>query len=246
MISLVDEMYNSYMYSPQMENLWDFYIEDWDESYYNISKFKVISASVPQLSLSYGSHNTGSKFYSGYEMPNTFSVTFREDTKFSVFNYFKVWERKVFDERTGQFISNDKIKTKQGFLEFKKYSIDMNNKKLLQRFALDKAETLLNNTVNTAFVQVKNVANALPGATMPYGRQFIQNSVKKTSISLQPSIGDLFKEETTKSFYFHNIRYLGIENISTSYEAGDELQITVQFAVDAVTDNLVNDSELTY
>lgn len=238
MIHLVDNLYESFSSSPQMENLWDFYLDDWSTTKYNISRFKVISTSVPQLTLEYDSHNTGNKYYSGYTLPSTFDLVLREDTKFSVYNYFKAWEREIFDDKTGQFISNDKEKTKQGFLEFKKFSIDMNNKKLLQRFAIDKAQTLLNNVTNTAFVQVQNVANALPGAAMPYGRQFMKNSIKKTNISLQPSIGDLFKEETTKSFYYHNVRYLGISDITTSYEAGGELQLTVKFAVDTVTDNL--------
>lgn len=244
MIDIQNEMFNSYSESPQFSNLWDFYLLDWYNSSFNISKLKVISSSLPMIKFNYESYDpTGQKYYTGFALPESFSIVFREDSSFSVFNYFKEWESQIFDEETGCFISDENEKTRDGVLQYTKFVLNASYRDLFERFTLQKIENLAKQAQATAFNTIPNLGNKIPGgASMPYAKQILQSSMSKlakdTDFSLISPIGELFTEEITKSFDFLGVRYLGMGEIQNNYEQSNELSITVNFAVDRITDRL--------
>jgi len=110
MINIAEETYkDSLKNAPQFSNLWEFSIlDDWNDTV-GISKFRVESTSLPFPSLTVEKRSTGHHYYVGYELPESFSVTFREDVDFSVYRYFKNWQSKVFDLKTGTYISGKDV-----------------------------------------------------------------------------------------------------------------------------------------
>lgn len=106
---------NSFQTAPQLSNLWEFYILDAENL-----KFKVINTSLPFPKLEQEKKPTGEHFYSGYTTPDTFSVTFREDVKFSIHDYFLNWQKMVFDFKSGVFKSGVK-QTKEAIIEFSSF-----------------------------------------------------------------------------------------------------------------------------
>jgi len=139
MIDISSELLDSYKSSPQFENMWDFYMEDWAESNFNISKLKVISTSLPFVSFENGTHISGNTYYTGYKMPDTFSITFREDSDFSITNYFKKWEAEIFDIYTGCFISSEKQKTRNGVFVYSKFKLNLKKDQVLSLMKINKA-----------------------------------------------------------------------------------------------------------
>lgn len=239
MISIVDEFKESYKAPPQLENLWDFEMEDWETSNLNISKFKVITTSIPQLKLETLSHNTGHKYYSDFVMPDTFSITFREDTLFSVYRYFKRWEREIFDVRQGVFISSEYPKTRSGVLKYSTFVLNADARKLFEISTMNKIENIAKQAQETIFTRVENLATNIPGIAMPYSKQLfgsqLSSLAKKTGLTkISSTLGSLFEEEVTYQFNFIGIRYLGVSNFTPAYESQNELTITVDFSVDVV------------
>jgi hypothetical protein len=248
MIGFSDQLYNSYRFSPQLANMWDFYLTDWEESDYEINRFKVIETSVPMLSLETESRSNGEKVYVGYAMPESFSITFREDSNFSVFNYFKEWEREVFDQSTGQFKSRDrnsgqyKSPVRTGTLLFQKSSLTMQ--------ALSSTSQTLN-VLQNGIIASKNAVYQKIRGSSPFSANistFVGNQIRELASTVPGLTGartnffskmnDLISVEVTKSFTYHNVRFKGIQEVSASYENSDELQITIDLTLDAVTDDL--------
>jgi hypothetical protein len=169
MINIEAVYQDSMKVAPQYANMWDFSIvDDWTENS-GISTFKVESTSLPFPSLTVEKRVTGHHYYSGYELPESFSVTFREDKNFSVYTYFKNWQKQVFDLKTGTFIS---------------------------------------------------------GANVPH---------KKTG-TIRFTAFENGEEVPTKIFTLHGLRFLGFEDVSLNYTEGNQLTITVNFAMDLATD----------
>ena len=239
MISIVDEFKESYKAPPQLENLWDFEMEDWMTSNLNISKFKVITTSIPQLKLETLSHNTGHKYYSGFAMPESFSITFREDALFSVYRYFKRWEREIFDVEKGVFISSRYPKTRAGVLKYSTFVLNADARRLFEISTMNKIENIAKQAQETVFTRVENVATQIPGIAMPYSKQLfgsqLSSLAKKTGLTeISSTIGSLFEEVVTYQFNFIGIRYLGISDFTPTYDSQNELTITVDFSVDSI------------
>ena len=239
MIDIKDEMFNDYsVYGPQMSNLWEFFIDDWDE-YGHVSKIKVVSTSLPFITLEQEKRHTGHHFYSGYTMPDTFSITFREDTNFSVTKYFEDWRDRVFDMDKGVFRSGVN-QTKTGFIAFSTFKFKEDVNIGLKRYAIGKAENLLTQARGTVLNKLKEVTTGfLPGATQAIGRGIVQRGIsefnkKVGDLSLQPKIGELFEEVQTRSYTLYGLRYLGMSDVSLDYGNQEQLQVTVNLGMDFI------------
>jgi len=241
MIDISSELLNSYIASPQFNNMWEFYIQDWKETDYNISSLKVISTTLPFMQLESESHGTGHKYYTGYKMPENFSVTFREDSDFSVTNYFKEWERLIFDVYTGCFISSDAEKTRNGCFRYSKFELDATKKELFELAVTDRLSSIGKQAIETVQNKIVDVANSQVGAFIGVGRQTLEYGSKalrkEIGFDSQSGVSKLFKETDTKLYYFKGLRYLGISNQEGSYDSGEELNVVVNFAVDTVLDD---------
>lgn len=223
MIDISSELLNSYEASPQFGNMWEFYMEDWNTSQFNISKLKVISTNLPFLQLENATHITGHKYYSGYKLPETFSITFREDSDFSVTNYFKTWEREIFDVVRGCFISSETDKIRNGVFVYSKFYSTATSSDLFEIGAIETLRGVGNSIVSTA--SKNKVVSTVASGSINLGTSLITGMSK------------FFKEIPTQTYYFKGIRYLGIAEQSGSYDSPEELKITVNFAVDTILDS---------
>jgi hypothetical protein len=88
----------------QLNNLWSFSIEKNDEAEWPLFA-TIVSTSLPLLKLGTETRNTGEKHYIEFSPTDTFSITVRERTDFSTYNYFKEWMDSVFDQDQGVFLS---------------------------------------------------------------------------------------------------------------------------------------------
>jgi hypothetical protein len=88
----------------QLNNLWEFSVRKNDENNWPLITY-VTDASLPFLNLTVETRNTGEKSYNGFTPIESFSLTFKETTQFSTYNYFNDWLKEVFDEANGTFIS---------------------------------------------------------------------------------------------------------------------------------------------
>lgn len=245
------EILNNLGTAAQFASQWEFYIEDWDQSEYKISRFKVISSNLPMVRLTTQTHKTGQSYYTGYTMPSTVSLSLREDVDFSVYNYFKDWESKIFDEQTGCFISSPEVKTKNAVLKYTAYTLDAKKSDFYKLAIAEGASGIANRLTGTAFEQVNRQVSLFTGATgLNNSMALPQEITKLTTGPLKPVQGSisslfggdylssLFKEKVTKEFNFLGLRYQGMGDISNSYGSDNELTISVNLAVDRVTDRL--------
>lgn len=125
--SFVDQAFEASNH--QKNNLWDFRIQKNDESEWPFVA-KVKAASLPFISLTTETRNTGEKHYTGFTPIETLSITIYESTEFSTYSYFKEWMDQVFDERLGTFVSldsgiekgsNEDTLHRTGFLTFESF-----------------------------------------------------------------------------------------------------------------------------
>lgn len=125
----LDKIEASYNIPPQMNNLWDFSLSDWNtEDNKNVTKFRVASVDLPFIvTLETETHPTGKNYYTSYTYSSEFSVELREDTSFSVTNYFRDWLLSIFDPINGNFISSPESKLKTGTLTFYTYRLNSSN-----------------------------------------------------------------------------------------------------------------------
>ncbi len=244
MINTLDSLYKDFTYSPQLANIWEFYIEEDWESEEGISKFKVVSTNLPFPSLEQEQRNTGHHFYSGYTMPDSFSITLREDSNFSVYKYFKKWQDSVFDVRSGVFKSgNGANKIKTGAIEFGKFKLKKDSQ-LFKSMAINKIENLFVQAKDTAFEFAKReVTKGIPGRANSISRQVIQSGAQQLNKKIGdtidfPDYSDLFEYVITQTFELKGLRFLGISDISLDYSNSEQLQLTVNLGVDYIEDNL--------
>ena len=87
--------------SLQNPNLWEFYITDAPSD----MKFLVTEVALPFEKLETETRNTGTKHYTGFTPIEDFTITFRETTGFTVFNYLKAWMNEIYDPIQRVFIS---------------------------------------------------------------------------------------------------------------------------------------------
>lgn len=252
MIDISSDLYESFTAAPQFENMWDFNMLDWKKSNYNISQFKVISTSLPFLSFENGTHISGHTYYTGYKMPDTFSITFREDSDFAVTNYFKDWEAQIFNVHTGCFISSQVKKTRDGIFTYSKSKLKLTNEQLFALSVVNKLKAGAQMAVDTLDSRIVAMANEMTdktsGMVANQARGLLQAGTSKardlgsstlsdlTEASTSAKIAKYFELETTKSYSLIGIRYLGISAQEAGYTSGEELKVTVNFTVDTILD----------
>ena len=106
---------------PQMDNLWEFYLEDWNTDASHITKFNVTGSSIPFKQFETKNRKLGQSYYTGVTYPSQITVTLMEDVNFSVMNYFNTWEDQFYDNVTNVFKAVSKSTDKTGFLVFNTY-----------------------------------------------------------------------------------------------------------------------------
>jgi hypothetical protein len=243
MINNADNLYNSYYYSPQLLNLWDFYIEDWSRTS-GISKFRVVESSLPaSIKLSVSSFETGEKYYSGFEYPESFNLVVREDTNFSSYTYFKNWLKSVINIDTGEFISSRTPKTKNATLIFYKYSLNEEYTKLSSTIK-NRLLSIHNNITDTLIEKAtRAVQSNIPGGALgAIAGLGISRTVPDISSEINKALSrekQYHSEVETKVFEYHNLRILGISEIPLSYTNTDEMTITVSLSVDRITEGTI-------
>lgn len=245
--SNIDSLYGSYDKAPQLTNLWDFYLEDWvTGSKYSLSRFNMVGTSLPfMVSLETDSFNTGENYYSDFKYPNTFSVELREDTSFSVYDYFKYWMLEVFDPVTGNFISNRDInpkpRNKTGYIQF--YSYKMNPKAyslFSEQYIVEKLKGMTARASQTLIEQAKRVANKNVPYPLSLGlsqaASIASLKVQSGIASLMPEFSEMIEEVVTKSFTLENVRFLGMDDTSLSYSDGEQMVRKINLIADRFYD----------
>lgn len=240
MIDIKNEMMNDFQtYGPQLRNLWEFYIDDWD-NYGHISKLKVISTSLPFMGLEQEKRHTGHHHYSGYSTPDTFSVKFREDTNFSVMKYFENWRNSIFDSKRGVFRSGVS-QTKTAYVSFFSFRFVPGALNSLKSQTLNQAESLLTRQSERAHMEIRN----LPGDTKEeiQRKSFISNYIadyqkKVTEYGNRPEVQNVLEEVQTRSFTLYGIRFLSMSEISLDYAGGGQLELDVTFGIDLVEEGI--------
>jgi hypothetical protein len=243
MMGNLDLLQSSYNRAPQFNNLWDFTLEDWDSSVYSISRFNMISTSLPfVVELETESSPTGKNYYTDFKYPTTFSIELRENTSFTVYEYFKNWLLKVFDPINGNFISSSESKTKTGTIYFYSYKLKPSAYKLFSaEYVTEKIKNLQAVASQTLIEQAKRKANA----ALPYpmsmlasqGASIVSSKVRNGLNSIMPDFGDMFEEVVTKTFTIENVRLVGLSDTTLNYEDGGQLTLTANFVADRFYDN---------
>ncbi len=239
MIGNSDKLLGSYSNPAQLTNLWDFYFVDWRGE---MNVMKVVNTNLPYLvTLETGKYDTlGTHFYNGFTFPESFSVTFREDTNFTVYNYFKEWLDIIFDTKEATFKSynmNSPIeKSREGFIVM--YSYRFNEESINLKSVIDnKLRTLYENISDTYVEKAKNLVRG--GNINIAGALFRTDTFENVSRGLNEALSNnkkYFDEIETKVFKLKGIRFLGITDSNLDYETSEELKITVNFSVDKVED----------
>lgn len=253
MMGNLDLLQSSYTHAPQFNNLWDFVLEDkdWKSSVYSISKFDMISTTLPFVAqLETSDYPTGENYYSDFKYPGSFSIELRENTSFTVYEYFKDWLLKVFDPINGNFISSPEDKTKTGKIFFYSYKLKPSAYKLFSaEYVTEKIKNLQAVASQTLIEQAKRQANA----NLPYpmsmlasqGASIVSSKVRNGLNSLAPDFGDMFEEVVTKTFVLENVRLLGLSETTLNYEGGEQLTLTANFVADRFYDIDMKSSEET-
>jgi hypothetical protein len=174
-------------------------------------------------------------------MPSTFSITIRENTEFSVYEYFKNWMNKVFDSVNGNFISSSEPKTKQATIQFYSYKMDPSAYRLFsEKYITEKVKNLQAITSQTLIQKAKKEASAaLPfplSRLASQGGSILSSKVQNGLNSIMPDFGDMIEEVTTKTFVFENVRILGLEETALTYDDGEQLVWNVNFTADRFYD----------
>ena len=116
----------------QLNNLWEFSITQHKENDWPLVTY-VKDTNLSFINLTTETRNTGEKHYNGFTPVESFTMTFRENTEFDSYKYFKEWFDQVFDEVNGTFLSlNAGIKKgdpedvihRTGLLTFNSFEID--------------------------------------------------------------------------------------------------------------------------
>lgn len=248
MIGNLDSLNQSYSRAPQLTNLWDFYLEDWgNDSRYAVSRFNVVSSNLPFVaSLETDSFNTGENFYTDFKYPSSFTLELRENTEFTVYEYFKNWMSKVFDPVKGHFLSdrsvNPQSRTKMGTVHFYSYKLNPRAYSLFsEQFITEKIKGITARASQTMIEQAKRVANK----NIPYplslgasqAASIVSGKVQSGIASLTPDFGDMFEEVTTKTFFMENVRFLSLGDTPLSYGEGDQLTLSVELVADRFYDS---------
>ncbi len=239
----LDGLEASYAIGPQYNNLWDFTLEDWsNNNAYSINQFNMISTTLPFVaSLETEKYSTGENYYTDFSYPGAFSIELRENTRFTVHDYFQQWLLQIFDPIKGNFISSKTSKTRNGTLSFYSYKINSEAYRMFsKKFVTDKLNGLQTMASQTMIQQAKKVANS----TLPYPMGYIASqgaSIASAKVqsglnSLMPKFGEMFEEVVTKTFTIENIRFLGMDETSLDYTGGDQLTLKVNFAADRFYD----------
>lgn len=105
----------------QNPNTWEFYITGVTAGASTPINFKfhVIDTTLPFEKLETETRNTGSKHVIGFTPVEGFSITFRENTDFDVYNYFDQWKNQVYDTVRKVFRTGPN-KTRTGILAFQR------------------------------------------------------------------------------------------------------------------------------
>jgi hypothetical protein len=243
MMGNLDLLQSGYTRAPQFNNLWDFTLEDWDSSAYSISRFNMVGTTLPFVTqLETSNYPTGENYYSDFKYPDSFSIELRENTSFTVYEYFKNWLLKVFDPIKGNFISSSENKTKTGTIYFYSYKLKPSAYKLFSaEYVTEKIKNLQAVASQTLIEQAKRQANA----NLPYpmsllasqGASIVSSKVRNGLNSLTPDFGDMFEEVVTKTFTIENVRLLGLSETTLNYRDGGQLTLTANFVADRFYDN---------
>ena len=94
-IEVIQELTSVAKLAFQHSSLWELLIEGAEDM-----KFRISSVSLPFIAFETQTRKTGSKHYIEYKPEEDFSITFRETSDFSTYDYFKDWQDQIFDYRT--------------------------------------------------------------------------------------------------------------------------------------------------
>ena len=236
MIDIKNEMLGDYeTYGPQFTNLWEFYIDDWND-YGHISKLKVLSTSIPFITFEQGKRHTGHHHYTGYNFPESITVSFKEDTNFSVSKYFEAWRDRIFDTRKGVFKSGVE-QTKTAYVSFYSFRFVPGALQRLQNEVVSGAENLLIQERESALSRLENTSSDLQSEknrkSLVYD-QIYENQKKVLEYSEQPSNESYLEEVETRMYTIYGLRYLSMSSISLSYEGSDQLKLDVTLGLDFI------------
>lgn len=87
-------------------NLWEFSFIDNAEI-----QFLVKNITLPFISFTQQTQNTGIKYLEAYESESEFSITFLETKDMEVYDYLKEWQDTIFDKQRRVFKNGDHTKT---------------------------------------------------------------------------------------------------------------------------------------
>lgn len=85
-------------YNDLDSNLWEFYIDGYDQF-----KYRVVDVTLPLPGLESTSLNTGQKYWSDVQHPEEISVTLRETDSGHVFSLLWLWQNEIYDFKQNVF-----------------------------------------------------------------------------------------------------------------------------------------------
>jgi hypothetical protein len=112
---LQNNFYNS---ENQLSAFWD--IEVLNSNNSSLLKTRVVSSTIPFLKLNVERQITGLTTFKDVTFPEEFSITLRESTDFLVYNFFKDWLSKFYNEEENTFKTfSSKFEYEQSLLNLK-------------------------------------------------------------------------------------------------------------------------------
>jgi len=98
---------DAFKYEDQLQSCWDFSIVD--KTSFSHLKFKVQDTNIPMYKFTVERKITGELLYKALEDLDSLTITFRESSDFSTFDYFNNWYNFIYDfkQRCFKTMSND-------------------------------------------------------------------------------------------------------------------------------------------
>lgn len=116
----------------QLNNRWSCYFQGISKS-----DFMIKSISLPFEKLLTETKKYGDKKYTGFTPVENITITFFENTKFEIYEFFKDWMDDIFDPTTRTFrvLANERVKYKYAVIKF--YRTTLSSRPVTIQFKLN-------------------------------------------------------------------------------------------------------------
>lgn len=229
----------------QYAALWDISIESgsgsdgWDDL-----QARVVDVPLPFAKLATERLPGGRVYYSGVEFPLDFSITLRETSGWHAHRYFQGWWDKVFDQKSRRFrsyVGSDPIH-RQAKISFYGFASESDEETISSYFTnrpfADKimmGEEVDNIIAGVIKNEIQSVASVLTDISRAFGGPVLSPNMpklvrwKEVPVSAGPDSAQVVLDrpqlprrtpQAIYAFSLLNVKLVGIEPLSLSYEGG--------------------------